>query len=102
MWESPEEEPHETTLSDIMAETMVNWGSIQYSGWWDTPTWDWRMPSEGKRKKGSSNSSGSGMREPAHLPHSAYGKLTGKPAACFSIAGPGATNMFTGLWDAKG
>ncbi len=32
---------------------------------------------------------------------SAYGKLTGKPAACFSIAGPGATNMFTGLWDAK-
>ena len=32
---------------------------------------------------------------------SAYGKLTGKPAACFAIAGPGATNMFTGLWDAK-
>ena len=32
---------------------------------------------------------------------SAYGKLTGKPAACFSIAGPGATNMFTGMWDAK-
>jgi thiamine pyrophosphate-dependent acetolactate synthase large subunit-like protein len=32
---------------------------------------------------------------------SAYGKLTGKPAACFGIAGPGSTNMFTGLWDAK-
>jgi pyruvate oxidase len=32
---------------------------------------------------------------------SAYGKLTGKPAACFAIAGPGSTNMFTGLWDAK-
>ncbi|MEO1652171.1 MAG: thiamine pyrophosphate-binding protein, partial [Bacteroidota bacterium] len=32
---------------------------------------------------------------------SAYGKLTGKPAACFSIAGPGATNLYTGLWDAK-
>ena len=30
----------------------------------------------------------------------AYGKLTGRPAACLSIAGPGATNLLTGLWDA--
>ena len=29
---------------------------------------------------------------------SAYGKLTGRPAACFSIAGPGATTLLTGLW----
>jgi thiamine pyrophosphate-dependent acetolactate synthase large subunit-like protein len=32
---------------------------------------------------------------------SAYGKLTGRPAACLAIAGPGATNLLTGLWDAK-
>ena len=32
---------------------------------------------------------------------SGYAKLTGQPAACFSIAGPGATNLLTGLWDAK-
>ncbi len=31
----------------------------------------------------------------------AYGKLTGKPAACLSIAGPGATNMITGMCDAN-
>lgn len=31
---------------------------------------------------------------------SAYGKLTGKISACFAIAGPGATNLLTGLWDA--
>jgi len=32
---------------------------------------------------------------------SGYGKVTGRPAACLSIAGPGATNLLTGLWDAK-
>src|SRR5437763_3537983 len=32
---------------------------------------------------------------------SAYGKLTGRPAACLTIAGPGATNLLTGLWDAN-
>lgn len=32
---------------------------------------------------------------------SAYAKLTSRPAACLSIAGPGATNLLTGLWDAK-
>ncbi len=32
---------------------------------------------------------------------SAYGKLTGDPAVCFAIAGPGATNLYTGMWDAK-
>ena len=32
---------------------------------------------------------------------SAYGKMTGHIAACLSIAGPGATNLATGLYDAK-
>ena len=32
---------------------------------------------------------------------SAYGNLTGRPASCLSIAGPGATNLLTGLWDAN-
>jgi thiamine pyrophosphate-dependent acetolactate synthase large subunit-like protein len=31
----------------------------------------------------------------------AYGKLTGRLAACFGIAGPGSTNLLTGLYDAK-
>ena len=32
---------------------------------------------------------------------SAYFKLTGRPAACLTIGGPGATNLATGLYDAK-
>ena len=31
----------------------------------------------------------------------AYGKLTGRLSACFGIAGPGSTNLLTGLYDAK-
>jgi thiamine pyrophosphate-dependent acetolactate synthase large subunit-like protein len=32
---------------------------------------------------------------------SAYGKLTGKLGVCLTIAGPGASNLVTGLYDAK-
>jgi pyruvate oxidase len=32
---------------------------------------------------------------------SAFGKLTGRAAACFGIAGPGSTNLLTGLYDAR-
>ena len=37
----------------------------------------------------------------AALAASAYNKLTGRLAACLTIAGPGATNLATGLYDAK-
>ncbi len=37
----------------------------------------------------------------AALMASAYGKLTGHVAACLTVAGPGATNLATGLYDAK-
>ena len=37
----------------------------------------------------------------AALAASAYNKLTGKIAVCVTIAGPGATNLATGLYDAK-
>jgi pyruvate oxidase len=39
--------------------------------------------------------------EAAAMAASAYNKLTGKIAACLTIAGPGATNLATGLYDAK-
>ena len=39
--------------------------------------------------------------ENAAMAASAYHKLTGKIAACLTIAGPGASNLATGLYDAK-
>ncbi|HMA04425.1 MAG TPA: thiamine pyrophosphate-binding protein, partial [Methanomicrobiales archaeon] len=39
--------------------------------------------------------------ENAAFAASAYNKLTGGIAACLTIAGPGATNLATGLYDAK-
>jgi len=39
--------------------------------------------------------------ENAALAASAYNKFTGKMAACLTIVGPGATNLSTGLYDAK-
>ncbi|NQU35437.1 MAG: thiamine pyrophosphate-binding protein, partial [Bacteroidetes bacterium] len=56
-----------------------------------------------RRQEESGNLKFIGIRHEgaASFAASAYGKLTGKPAACFAIAGPGSTNMFTGLWDAK-
>jgi len=39
--------------------------------------------------------------ENAAMAASAYNKLTGKMAVCLTIAGPGATNLSTGLYDAK-
>ncbi|MGB9177441.1 MAG: thiamine pyrophosphate-dependent enzyme [Methanoregula sp.] len=39
--------------------------------------------------------------ENAAMAASAYNKLTGRMAACLTIAGPGAVNLATGLYDAK-
>lgn len=95
------EKPHEITLSDIMAETMVNWGVDTVFGMVGHSNLGFadalkRLEEKGKIKFIAVRHEGAGA-----FAASAYGKLTGKPAACFSIAGPGATNMFTGLWDAK-
>ena len=97
----PGEKIHNTTLSDIMAETMVNWGvdtifgMVGHSNLGLADAFK-RLQEKGKLKFIGIRHEGAGA-----FAASAYGKLTGKPAACFSIAGPGATNMYTGLWDAK-
>lgn len=96
-----EEAPHETTISDIMVETMVNWGVTKVFGMVGHSNLGFADAMRRQEEKGNLNFYGIRHEGAAAFAASAYGKLTGKPAACFSIAGPGATNLFTGLWDAK-
>ncbi len=97
----PEEPAHEETISDVMVETMVNWGvntvfgMVGHSNLGVADAMR-RQESEGKLRYFGIRHEGA-----ASFAASGYAKLTGKPAACFGIAGPGATNMYTGMWDAK-
>ncbi len=97
----PEEPEHERTVSDVMAETMVAWdvkhvwGMVGHS--------NLGLADALRRREQAGELTYYGIRHEgaASFAASAYGKLTGRPAACFSIAGPGATNLLTGLWDAN-
>ncbi len=97
----PEEAPHARDLSDVVAETLVNWdvrfifGMVGHS--------NLGLADALRRREEAGEMRFFGIRHEgaASFAASAYGKLTGKPAACFSIAGPGATNLLTGLWDAN-
>lgn len=97
----PEEAPHETTISDIMVETMTNWGVNKVFGMVGHSNLGFADAMRRAEEKGTLTFYGIRHEGAAAFAASAYGKLTGKPAACFSIAGPGATNLYTGLWDAK-
>src|SRR4051812_34517914 len=91
------EEPHVTTVSDVMVETMINWGVTHVFGMVGHSNLGL---ADALRRSGITYV---GIRHEgaAAFAASAYGKLTGRPAACLTIAGPGATNLLTGLWDAK-
>jgi thiamine pyrophosphate-dependent acetolactate synthase large subunit-like protein/nitrite reductase/ring-hydroxylating ferredoxin subunit len=96
-----EEMPHETTITDIMVETMVNWGVKVGFGMVGHSNLGLADAIRREEEKGNIRFFGIRHEGAASFAASAYGKLTGKPAFCFAIAGPGATNMYTGLWDAK-
>ncbi|MEQ8824450.1 MAG: thiamine pyrophosphate-binding protein [Filomicrobium sp.] len=97
-----EPEPEsQRTITDAMAETMVNWGVRRVFGMVGHSNLGL---AEALRLRANANElSYIGIRHEgaAAFAASAYGKLTGRPAACLTIAGPGATNLLTGLWDAK-
>ncbi len=92
---------HERTVSDLMVETMVEWGVKHV--WGMVGHSNLGLADAVRRRVEAGQLSYYGIRHEgaASFAASAYGKLTGRPAACLSIAGPGATNLLTGLWDAN-
>lgn len=96
-----EKTPHQPTITDIMVETMVNWGVNRVFGMVGHSNLGLADAIRRQELKGKLKFIGIRHEGAASFAASAYGKLTGTPAACFAIAGPGSTNMFTGLWDAK-
>jgi len=95
------EEVHEPDISDVMSETMVNWGVDTVFGMVGHSNLGLADALRRQEEKGNLKYIGIRHEGAASFAASAYGKLTGRPAACFAIAGPGSTNMFTGMWDAK-
>ncbi len=96
----PPEVPHERTVSDVMAETLVAWGVTDVFGMVGHSNLGIADALRRREEAGELRFIGIRHEGAAAFAASAYGKLTGRPAACLTIAGPGATNLLTGLWDA--
>ncbi|MGF1456838.1 MAG: thiamine pyrophosphate-dependent enzyme [Alphaproteobacteria bacterium] len=95
------EPAHVQDVSDVMVATMVNWGLKRVFGMVGHSNLG--LAEAFRKREAAGDISYVGIRHEgaASFACSGYAKLTGRPAACFSIAGPGATNLMTGLWDAK-
>ena len=97
----PEAPARDQTVSDVMVETMVNWSVTTVFGMVGHSNLGFADAMRLQADSGKLNYYGIRHEGAAAFAASGYGKLTGEPAGAFTIAGPGATNLMTGLWDAK-
>ena len=93
--------PAIATISDLMIATMVNWGIKYVFGMVGHSNLGLAEAIRRRCESGELDFIGVRHEGAASFAASAYAKLSGNPAACLAIAGPGATNLLTGLWDAK-
>jgi thiamine pyrophosphate-dependent acetolactate synthase large subunit-like protein/CDGSH-type Zn-finger protein/nitrite reductase/ring-hydroxylating ferredoxin subunit len=91
----------EWTVSHVMVETMVNWGVKHVFGMVGHSNLGLAEAIRVQEEKGKVTYIGIRHEGAASFACSGYAKVSGRPAACMTIAGPGATNLLTGLWDAK-
>ncbi len=97
----PAEPTHERTVTDVMAETMVNWGVKTTFGMVGHSNLGLADALRLQEASGKMRYYGIRHEGAASFACSGYAKASGRPASCLTIAGPGATNLVTGLWDAK-
>lgn len=92
------ESKEELTVSDVLIRQMAKWG-VEYV--FGIPGTSSLGVVDAVRKNDVIKYIQVRHEQSAAFMASAYGKLTGNVAACLTIAGPGATNLATGLYDAK-
>ena len=97
----PDPAPRERTVSDVMVETMVAYGVTHVFGMVGHSNLGLADALREAEQRGDLTYIGIRHEGAAAFAASAYGKLTGRLAACFGIAGPGSTNLLTGLYDAE-
>ncbi len=97
----PPEPARPRTVSDVMVETLVNWGLTHVFGMVGHSNLGFADAMRKAEERGDLTYIGIRHEGAASFAATAYGKLTGRVAACFGIAGPGSTNLLTGLYDAK-
>ncbi len=97
----PPEPERVRTVSDVMVETMTNWGVTAVFGMVGHSNLGLADSLRVAEERGDLRYFGIRHEGAASFAATAFGKLTGGLAACFAIAGPGSTNLFTGLYDAK-
>jgi len=97
----PAEVERARTVSDVLVETMVNWGVRHVFGMVGHSNLGFAEAMRVAEQRGDLSFIGVRHEGAAAFAATAYGKLTGLPGACFGIAGPGSTNLITGLYDAK-
>ncbi|MFL6062953.1 MAG: thiamine pyrophosphate-binding protein [Marmoricola sp.] len=89
------------TVGDVVVETLVAHGIDTVFGMVGHSNLGLAEAMRKAEERGDLRYVGIRHEGAAAFAASAYGKLTGRPAACFAIAGPGSTNLLTGLYDAK-
>jgi thiamine pyrophosphate-dependent acetolactate synthase large subunit-like protein/nitrite reductase/ring-hydroxylating ferredoxin subunit len=95
------EPEHQPTISDQLVKVMTDWGVDTVFGMVGHSNLGFADALRRAEEAGQLRYFGVRHEGAASFAATAYGKLTGRPAACLGIAGPGSTNMLTGLWDAK-
>src|SRR5579859_2519899 len=97
----PAPAPKVRTVADVLVETLVAFGITHVFGMVGHSNLGVADAMRRAEERGQLTYIGIRHEGAAAFAASAYGKLTGRPAACFAIAGPGSTNLLTGLYDAK-
>lgn len=97
---TPEEgvKPVSNTVADVFIAQMIEWGVKYVFG---IPGTSALGLVDALRKNKDIRYIQVRHEQTAAFMASAYAKLTGHIAACLTVAGPGATNLATGLYDAK-